>query len=114
MPSAKRGDYDHCEQMWIEYQNAPGRSFEIAHLNDILAPYECWISAVYHAPFTDTPGPRLRQEGKLIRVDPLAGWTREDVRGFMKEHGLPYHPRATLPRQTPVQEETDILPTSHF
>ena len=44
------GDQDHCERMWVENRTLPGRSKELLHLNDSLAPYLCWISAVYHVP----------------------------------------------------------------
>ncbi len=93
-PDTRRGDWDHCERMWVEYQNAPGRSFEIAHLNDVLEPFECWISAVYHMTSPEHERTRIDVEGRLCRVDPLVGWSREDVRAFMREHGLPYHKRA--------------------
>jgi phosphoadenosine phosphosulfate reductase len=112
-PSAKRGDYDHCEQMWIEYQNAPGRSFEIAHLNDILAPYECWISAVYHVVEPAAERKRVDIEGRLVRVDPLADWSRQDVRDFMRANELPFHERAYRSR-TPLSPWTDTQPIETY
>ena len=87
-------DVDHCERMWIQNQNVPGRSFEILHLNDCLAPYSCWISAVYHVARPDYVRNRVDVEGRLIKVDPLIRWSREEVREFMRTHGLPYHKMA--------------------
>jgi hypothetical protein len=50
----------------------------------------------------------------LIRIDPLASWTRDQVRHFLKENGLAYHPRATLrPRLVP-KVESQALPTYHY
>jgi phosphoadenosine phosphosulfate reductase len=85
---------DHCERMWIEKQNVPGRSFEVLHLNNCLAPYDCWISAVYHASRPEHVRNRVDIEGRLIRVDPLIRWSREEVREFMRAHDLPYHKMA--------------------
>ena len=35
------GDYDHYERMWVESRDGLGRSYEIVHLNQTLAPYSC-------------------------------------------------------------------------
>ena len=90
---ARAGDYDHYERMLVEFEHGPGRSREIVHLNDTLAPFECWIAAVYHVRAPLDARRRIDAEGRLIRVDPLADWTREQVRQFMAEHNLPHHPR---------------------
>ncbi|MGI9405535.1 MAG: phosphoadenosine phosphosulfate reductase family protein [Hyphomicrobiaceae bacterium] len=93
-PLVREKDCTHCERMWAEYEDRPGRSFEIIHLNDTLAPYDCWISAVYHTKRPAHVRDRVDKEGRLIWVDPLVRWSRDDVRAFMKEHGIPYHKRA--------------------
>ena len=90
----KPGDVDHCERMWIHYQDMPGRSFQLLHLNDCLAPYSCWISAVYHIAKPDHVLKRVDVEGRLIKVDPLIRWSKDDIRAFMRTHGLPYHKMA--------------------
>jgi phosphoadenosine phosphosulfate reductase len=92
--SVKPGDVDHYERMWINYQNMPGRSCQLLHLNDCLSPYSCWISAVYHEAKPDFIKNRVDVEGRLIRVDPLVRWSQDEVREFMRNHGLPYHKRA--------------------
>ncbi|MGI9333571.1 MAG: phosphoadenosine phosphosulfate reductase family protein [Gammaproteobacteria bacterium] len=108
----RTGDHEHCEEMWVESKDGPGRSFEIAHLNDSLAPFDCWISAVYHVKHPDTGRHRVDVEGRLYRVDPLAGWSRKDVRDFIEQHNLPFHKRAyrsrmALPhRDHPAATET--------
>jgi len=112
-PQTRRGDYDHYERMWIEYPNAPGRSFEIAHLNDILAPYECWISAVYHVKVPDAERHRLDVEGRLCRVDPLVGWSRDDVRAFMHLQDIPVHKRAYR-AQVRMEHRDDAIPIETF
>ena len=87
-------DCTHCERMWAEYENQPGRSFEIVHLNQVLAPYECWISAVYHMERSDIIRNRVDIEGRLIRVDPLVHWSKDEIRSFMKQNQIPFYKRA--------------------
>jgi len=106
------GDLDHSEHMWIEAESGPGRSYEIVHLNQTLAPYSCWISAVYHVPSPPHLTHRVDVEGRLIRIDPLIRWSRDDVRAFMREHGLPFHPRAAS-RVHKAPTEPQELPSSY-
>lgn len=88
------GDADHCERMWIQYRDMPGRSFELLHLNDCLARYRCWISAVYHIERPSYVQNRVDVDGRIIKVDPLIRWTKDQVREFMRSHDLPYHKMA--------------------
>ena len=108
------GDIDHCERMWSETEDGMARSYEICHLNRTLAPYDCWISAVYHMPRSPHIEQRVDVESRLIRVDPLLRWSRDDVRAFMREHELPFHPRAIRRRPEPPAESQPLPPTYHF
>lgn len=112
-PQTRRGDYDHCEQMWVEHHDRPGRLREIAHLNRTLGPYECWISAVYHVHKPEGARHRVDAEGRLYRIDPLAGWSREEVREFIHTHGLPHHARAYRD-EVRVPPGEDIPPVETF
>ncbi|MEM7221780.1 MAG: phosphoadenosine phosphosulfate reductase family protein [Pseudomonadota bacterium] len=102
------GDHDHCESMWAESEVGTGRSYEIVHLNDTLAPYECWISAVYHVPSPPEERRRVDIEGRLVRVNPMVRWSKDEVRTYMRDHKLPYHPRAL--RQKPAAPAADEAP----
>ena len=108
------GDIDHAERMWSETEDGMARSYEICHLNRTLAPYDCWISAVYHLPRSPHIERRVDVESRLIRVDPLLRWSREEVGAFMREHGLPFHPRAARRRPEPPKESQPLPPTYHF
>jgi phosphoadenosine phosphosulfate reductase len=108
------GDCDHSEGLWAEDPVDHKRVYATTYLNQTLAEFDCWVSGVYHGPYSEDPAPRVIEEGRLIRIDPLAGWSQDDVRQFMKEHGLSYHPRATLPRGKPATEAPSTVPTYHF
>ena len=107
------GDQEHYERMWVDSKDGRSRSYEIVHLNETLAPYECWISAVYHMPAPSHVTQRVDIEGRLIRVDPLIRWTKDEVRAFMREKELPFHPRAV--RQAPeVARDAEELPSYNY
>jgi phosphoadenosine phosphosulfate reductase len=108
------GDYDHCEHMWAESPDRLGRTYEIIHLNQTLEPFNCWISAVYHRPSPPHVTQRVDVEGRLIRVNPLIRWSKDDVRAFMREHKLPFHPRAVRPKPAPPSEYQPVLPSYNY
>lgn len=109
------GDREHCERMWSESENAPGRTFEIVHLNETLKPYACWISAVYHMSRPSNVRQRVDVEGNLIRIDPLVSWSSEDVHHYLSERSLPLHPRVRRDKKTkPRRVRTSVPPSYHF
>lgn len=108
------GDLDHSERMWAESRDGLGRSYEIVHLNQTLVPYNCWISAVYHMPSPPQLTHRVDVEGRLIRVDPLNRWTKGEVRAFMREHKLPFHPGAVRRKPAPPSEGQATLPSYNY
>jgi phosphoadenosine phosphosulfate reductase len=108
------GDCDHSEGLWAEDPVNHRRAYKVVHLNKTLASFDCWISGVYHGPYAETPDPMVTEEGRLIRINPLASWTRDQVRSFMKENGLPYHPRSLLRPQESAKDEPKSVPTYHY
>ena len=108
------GDCDHSERMWVENREGLGRSFEIVHLNQTLAPYSCWISAVYHVPRPPHVTQRVDVESRLIRVDPLIRWSKDEVRTFMREHELPFHPRAARPEPKAPTVPQELPPSYNY
>ena len=108
----RRGDYDHCERMLVEYENCPGACHELAHLNDTLAAFDCWVSAVYHVDRPADSRPRVDAEGRLYRINALAGWSDERIREFVTRHGLPLHARAyRRSMRMPTREDTAPVET---
>jgi len=104
---------DHYERMWAEYRSGLGRVHELVHLNDVMMHYDCWISAVYHLPSPQT-ALRVDLECNVVRVDPLNDWSPQDVRAFMREHNLPFHPRARRRVDPRTAEDTPCPPSYHF
>ena len=92
-------DQDHTEGILSEAWGG-GTINSTAHLNNSLAGFDCWISAAYHRSYADDPTPQLIEEGRLLRVDPLKGWTQKEVHAYMAERDLPHHPRIAFPTYT--------------
>jgi phosphoadenosine phosphosulfate reductase len=104
-------DCDHDEGLWAENPVDHTRAYKIVSLNRTMASCDCWISGVYHGPYTATPGPRVTEEGRLVRINPLVSWTQDQVRRFMKENGLPYHPRSMLRSRERAKDVSQTIPT---
>jgi phosphoadenosine phosphosulfate reductase len=108
------GDTNHSEGLWAADPAGHSRAYKIVHLNKTLAGVDCWISGVYHGPYTRTPEPRVTEEGRLVRINPLADWSQDQVRGFMQENGLRYHPRSALRPRDEAEEAPGSAPTYHY
>ncbi len=103
----------HIEDIWSDVWGG-GRVHSVQHLNQSLAGFNCWISAVYHRPYGDDQADRVADEGELIRVDPLNGWNEENVRTYMAKHDLPPHPHVELKHPKPSSEKKVVVPTYHY
>ena len=57
---------------------------------------------------------RVDLESRLIRDDPLIRWTTDDVRAFMREHKLPFQPRAVRRKPAPQLEKPSLLPSYSY
>ena len=108
------GDCNHSEGLWAENPADRTRAYKTVNLNQTLAGFDCWISGVYHGPYSAVAGPRLVEEGRLIRIDPLASWTQDQVQRFMEENGLAYHPRSPLRPRQQAREESQAVTTYHY
>lgn len=89
-------DQDHAEEILSDAWGG-GTIRSTVNLNKSLAGFDCWISAAYHRPYENDPTPRLVEEGRLLRVDPLKGWTQKEVHAYLAERDLPLHPRIAVP-----------------
>lgn len=93
----QKGDLDHIEWVKAQYDRATDGTQEAMHLNTTLAPYDCWISGVYHYDQDSAKRTRVEREGRLIRVNPLLDWDQDRCQTFMEEFNLPYHKLAKTP-----------------
>ncbi len=102
------------EQMWVGTSVGDGRVRETVHLAEALVPYDCWISAVYHAPKPENITHRVDICGEKLRVDVLRHRSANDVRRFMRDHDLPFHPRAKPRRIARPTTQNAVADIYHF
>jgi len=109
-PVTIQGERDHVEWLKANYNGSQSTVKTALHLNKSLAGFECWISAVYHNHDYGSQVNRIDIEGKILRVNPLHDWTREDVDHFMKVHDLPFHKLAPHDPDYPKYEGDAEVP----
>lgn len=106
-PVTRKRPFERCERLWSDSPSGMGRSREILHLNDTLAPYKCWIKAAYHEREVGSAEQRFYCYGGKMIVDALRGRSRELIDRFMQAHGLPYHPKIRHHKKQVQVAETD-------
>ena len=78
------------------FSSAPDRCCALRKRNPLqaaLGDFDCWVSGrkrYQSAQRADTPV--FEFDGRHIKVNPLAGWTREAVQDYFETHDLPRHP----------------------
>ena len=97
-----RPEHNVEEQAAIEgpalWQREPDRCCDLRKMQPLratLANYEAWITAIRRDQTPDRANaPVVGWDGRfgLIKVNPLVRWTSEQVRTYVREHGVPYNP----------------------
>ena len=49
-----------------------------------------------------------------MSFDPLIRWSKDDIRAFMREHKLPFHPRAVRPKPAPPSAKQPLPPSYNY
>ncbi len=68
---------------------------KVLPLRAALAPFEAWITAIRRDQTPDRAQAQVVERDRrfsLIKVNPLAAWTREDVWSYLRERDVPYNP----------------------
>lgn len=94
-PSLARQSEQHGPGLWDRDPDRCCELRKVTPLRETLAPLDAWVSGLKRA---DSPtranAPKLawdRRHG-LFKVNPLAGWSEEDVWEYLEGHDIPYHP----------------------
>ncbi|HEX9779884.1 MAG TPA: phosphoadenylyl-sulfate reductase [bacterium] len=78
----------------IEHPDYCCGEYKVEAMTRALAGLRGWITGIRR----DQAGTRKatpfveRLDTGVVKVAPLAGWSRKQVHAYMQEHGLPYHP----------------------
>jgi len=80
---------------------------KVAPLRRALAGHEAWMTGLKRVDAPTRAGTRIVEWDSsftLVKVNPLAAWTDDDIAGYVADHGLPEHPltaRVPLDRVRP-------------
>ncbi len=85
----------HGEELWKSDPNKCCNIRKVDPLTDILGKYEAWITGIRRdqAP-TRANAKKVEYDVKfgLVKFNPLASWTSEDVWNYIRENDVPYNP----------------------
>ncbi|MGG4033427.1 phosphoadenylyl-sulfate reductase [Paenibacillus cisolokensis] len=86
---------EHGEELWKRDPNSCCNIRKVEPLTRILAQYEAWVTGIRRdqAP-TRANAKKIEYDTKfgLIKFNPLASWTWEDVWNYIREHDVIYNP----------------------
>jgi phosphoadenosine phosphosulfate reductase len=85
----------HGEELWKAEPTACCNIRKVEPLTNILGKYEAWITGIRRdqAP-TRANAKKIEYDVKfgLVKFNPIANWTTEDVWNYIREHNLIYNP----------------------
>jgi phosphoadenosine phosphosulfate reductase len=68
---------------------------KVEPLNRVLEGRQAWMTGLRRADAasrSDTPILSIDPARAIVKINPLAPWTDDDVAGYVADHGLPVHP----------------------
>jgi phosphoadenosine phosphosulfate reductase len=111
---------EYGEALWARYPDTCCTLRKVLPLQKKLAELDVWITGLRRQQSETRAQTRIIEIYKfdvlrdrhIIKLNPLAGWTREEVQAFLKEHGIPqnallergYRSIGCMPCTRPVSE----------
>ncbi len=90
--SVAEQDAEHGPRLFERDPSACCRMRKVEPLHEALGGYECWVTGVRRdeAPTrAATPLVAFDEANGLVKVNPLAAWSADDVIGYAADHGVP-------------------------
>jgi len=85
----------HGERLWERYPNSCCELRKVEPLREVLSGLQAWITAIRREQSPARANARVVERDRkfgLIKINPLAGWSRRDVWRYIKQHNVPYNP----------------------
>jgi phosphoadenosine phosphosulfate reductase len=83
------------ERLWEREPDVCCRLRKVEPLREMLSGLRAWITAIRREQTAARAGARVVERDRkfeLVKINPLAGWTKGDVWRYIKEHDVPYNP----------------------
>jgi phosphoadenosine phosphosulfate reductase len=78
--------------LWLRQPDACCALRKVAPLHDALKPYSAWITGRKRGQTLDRSDLKhFEWDGEHVKINPLAGWSREEIETYMQSHALPHH-----------------------
>jgi len=108
----------HGERLWERDPHLCCQLRKVEPLKEMLAGLQAWITAIRREQSVTRANAKVvERDAKfgLIKINPLAGWSKRDVWRYIHEHNVPYNPLydqgyssiGCTPCTTPVQINED-------
>lgn len=65
---------------------------KIPAIESVMGQYDAWITGLRRDETEHRKNTKLFEEGKIVKVNPIAFWTKDEVWQYIREHNLSYHP----------------------
>lgn len=85
----------HGERLWERLPDTCCQLRKVDPLREVLSGLSAWITAIRREQTTARAGARVVERDlkfNLIKINPLAGWSRRDVWRYIQRHNIPYNP----------------------
>ena len=82
------------ERLWEREPDVCCQLRKVDPLREILSGLKAWITAIRREQTPARAGARVVEQDRkfdLIKINPLAAWSRRDVWRYLKEHDVPYN-----------------------
>nr|WP_274521871.1 phosphoadenylyl-sulfate reductase [Halorhodospira halochloris] len=92
-PDRQAFEREYGQRLWERDLDTFYQVLKVRPLEKALAPYQVWLNARRRdqAPTRESI-PTYEHTGDLLKVNPLAGWTHEQVWGYILQNDIPYNP----------------------
>ncbi|RJQ34496.1 phosphoadenylyl-sulfate reductase [Candidatus Parcubacteria bacterium] len=65
---------------------------KIPAINNVIGGYDAWITGLRRDETEFRKNTGLIEQGKIVKVNPIAFWNHDDIWTYIKDHKLEYHP----------------------
>lgn len=85
----------HGERLWETDPNACCNLRKVEPLRDVLSGLHAWITAIRREQTPARAGSKVVERDykfDVVKINPLASWSRREVWRYIQEHDVPYNP----------------------
>lgn len=65
---------------------------KIPAIESVMGQYDAWITGLRRDETEYRKNTKLIEQGKIVKVNPIAFWTKDEIWQYIKENNLRYHP----------------------